>query len=163
MTAAGGAARSVDVAVIGDGPAGRNSGFMIDLPHDLASDDYGGAVEADTATTAVADTTDTTTVTLTADPNVDEGGNITYTATVDNAPQGSDLVIDLDNGDGGGRGGGQQLRTGLHAGPEPAGGLAGCCRRGGRVGLRRRRGPVAQRRPRLQHRGRPGGGHRRAG
>ena len=27
---------------IGDGPAGRNSGFMIDLPHDLASDDYGG-------------------------------------------------------------------------------------------------------------------------
>lgn len=36
---------------IGEGPAGRNSGFMIDLPHDLASDDYGGAIEADTAQT----------------------------------------------------------------------------------------------------------------
>lgn len=34
---------------VGDGPAGRNSGFMIDLPHDLASDDYGGAVEKDHA------------------------------------------------------------------------------------------------------------------
>ena len=32
---------------VGEGPAGRNSGFMIDLPHDLASDDYGGALEAD--------------------------------------------------------------------------------------------------------------------
>lgn len=27
---------------IAEGPAGRNSGFMIDVPHDLASDDYGG-------------------------------------------------------------------------------------------------------------------------
>jgi glycine/D-amino acid oxidase-like deaminating enzyme len=36
---------------VGEGPAGRNSGFMIDLPHDLASDDYGGAVEADRAQT----------------------------------------------------------------------------------------------------------------
>lgn len=32
---------------IGEGPAGRNSGFMIDLPHDLASEDYGGALEKD--------------------------------------------------------------------------------------------------------------------
>lgn len=28
---------------IGSGAAGRNSGFMIDLPHDLASDDYAGS------------------------------------------------------------------------------------------------------------------------
>ncbi len=28
---------------IAEGAAGRNSGFMIDLPHDLASDDYAGA------------------------------------------------------------------------------------------------------------------------
>nr|CAA6814797.1 MAG: Oxidoreductase [uncultured Thiotrichaceae bacterium] len=27
---------------VAEGPAGRNSGFMIDLPHDLASDDYAG-------------------------------------------------------------------------------------------------------------------------
>jgi len=34
-----------------EGPAGRNSGFMIDLPHDLASDGYGGMIERDIATT----------------------------------------------------------------------------------------------------------------
>lgn len=28
---------------VGDGPAGRNSGFMIDLPHDLSSDSYAGS------------------------------------------------------------------------------------------------------------------------
>ena len=32
---------------IAEGPAGRNSGFMIDLPHDLASEDYGGGLAAD--------------------------------------------------------------------------------------------------------------------
>jgi len=54
----------------------------------------------DTATLdiAITDTIDPTVVTLTADASVAEGGNITYTATVANAPQGSDLVIDLDNG-----------------------------------------------------------------
>ena len=55
-------------------------------------------VDATAATTAIADTVDTSTVTLTATGAVAEGGNITYTATVDNAPSGSDLVLDLDNG-----------------------------------------------------------------
>lgn len=32
----------LDALSIGEGSAGRNSGFMIDLPHDLASDDYAG-------------------------------------------------------------------------------------------------------------------------
>ncbi len=32
---------------VAHGPAGRNSGFMIDLPHNLTSEDYGGALEAD--------------------------------------------------------------------------------------------------------------------
>lgn len=34
---------------VAEGPAGRNSGFMIDLPHDLSSDDYGGSVNHDRA------------------------------------------------------------------------------------------------------------------
>ena len=38
---------------VGHGPAGRNSGFMIDLPHHLTSDDYGGALEADRKRTAM--------------------------------------------------------------------------------------------------------------
>ena len=37
---------------IAEGPAGRNSGFMIDLPHDLSSSDYGGALSDDIAQTA---------------------------------------------------------------------------------------------------------------
>ena len=37
---------------VAEGPAGRNSGFMIDLPHDLASADYGGARDKDLALTA---------------------------------------------------------------------------------------------------------------
>lgn len=39
----------LDAVRVGEGPAGRNSGFMIDLPHDLASDNYGGALEKDRA------------------------------------------------------------------------------------------------------------------
>ncbi|MEM1428383.1 MAG: FAD-binding oxidoreductase [Pseudomonadota bacterium] len=41
----------LEAARIGEGPAGRNSGFMIDLPHDLSSDDYGGTLERDIAQT----------------------------------------------------------------------------------------------------------------
>lgn len=38
---------------VGDGPAGRNSGFMIDLPHDLSSDSYAGATKKDREETAL--------------------------------------------------------------------------------------------------------------
>ena len=41
----------LDAVQVGDGPAGRNSGFMIDLPHDLTSADYVGALDADLAQT----------------------------------------------------------------------------------------------------------------
>ena len=33
----------LDAGRVAEGAAGRNSGFMIDLPHDLASDDYAGS------------------------------------------------------------------------------------------------------------------------
>ncbi|MEM6385353.1 MAG: FAD-binding oxidoreductase [Pseudomonadota bacterium] len=42
----------LDATQVGEGPAGRNSGFMIDLPHDLASDGYSGALDRDRAQTA---------------------------------------------------------------------------------------------------------------
>ncbi|TFY84427.1 hypothetical protein DYL59_29335, partial [Pseudomonas kairouanensis] len=48
------------------------------------------------AVTQIADTIDTTTVTLTATGSVDEGGKIVYTATVDNPAQ-TDVVIKLSN------------------------------------------------------------------
>ncbi len=37
----------LDAARVAEGPAGRNSGFMIDLPHDLSSDSYSGAADKD--------------------------------------------------------------------------------------------------------------------
>ncbi len=41
----------VDATRVGEGPAGRNSGFMIDLPHDLSSGSYAGGLEGDRAQT----------------------------------------------------------------------------------------------------------------
>ncbi|WP_067563256.1 NAD(P)/FAD-dependent oxidoreductase [Halofilum ochraceum] len=37
----------LEASRVGEGPAGRNSGFMIDLPHDLDSDTYAGAADED--------------------------------------------------------------------------------------------------------------------
>ncbi|HUF88091.1 MAG TPA: FAD-binding oxidoreductase [Thermohalobaculum sp.] len=37
----------LEASRVGEGPAGRNTGFMIDLPHDLASNGYAGLAEAD--------------------------------------------------------------------------------------------------------------------
>ena len=37
----------LDAVRIGEGPVGRNSGFMIDLPHDVSSKNYAGALEDD--------------------------------------------------------------------------------------------------------------------
>lgn len=44
----------LEASRVGHGPSGRNTGFMIDLPHDLKSDDYGGEREADRRRTAMA-------------------------------------------------------------------------------------------------------------
>ncbi len=43
----------LEASRVGDGPAGRNSGFMIDLPHKLTSEDYAGQAEADRRQTAM--------------------------------------------------------------------------------------------------------------
>lgn len=37
----------IEAARIGEGPAGRNSGFMIDLPHELSGDGYAGSADGD--------------------------------------------------------------------------------------------------------------------
>ncbi|MBV4483964.1 immunoglobulin-like domain-containing protein, partial [Pseudomonas khavaziana] len=49
------------------------------------------------AVTTITDSVDTTTVTLTADGNVTEGGQITYTATLTNPAQ-SPVNVTLSNG-----------------------------------------------------------------
>lgn len=43
----------LEACEVAQGPAGRNSGFMIDLPHDLASKDYAGSAERDRVQTAI--------------------------------------------------------------------------------------------------------------
>ncbi|MDR3004994.1 MAG: retention module-containing protein, partial [Acidovorax sp.] len=52
-----------------------------------------------TTSTDVVDDQDATEIVLTSDAQVVEGGKITVTATVDKAPQGSDLVITLKTGE----------------------------------------------------------------
>ncbi len=37
----------LEASQVASGPAGRNSGFMIDVPHDLSSSDYGGNTDKD--------------------------------------------------------------------------------------------------------------------
>ncbi|MFW3899819.1 immunoglobulin-like domain-containing protein, partial [Pseudomonas bharatica] len=55
-------------------------------------------VNATPAVTAITDTIDTSTVTLTATPSVTEGGVVTYTASVTAPVTGTPLVITLANG-----------------------------------------------------------------
>ena len=43
----------LEACEIAEGPAGRNSGFMIDLPHNLASDDYVGSLDKDREQTLI--------------------------------------------------------------------------------------------------------------
>jgi surface adhesion protein len=54
-------------------------------------------VNATPATTTITDTTDTTTVSLTATPSVSEGGNITYTASL-TSPAQTAVTVTLSNG-----------------------------------------------------------------
>ncbi|MDD2052609.1 type I secretion C-terminal target domain-containing protein [Pseudomonas putida] len=54
-------------------------------------------IDSSAAITTIKEATDTTTVKLTADAQVTEGGQITYTATLDHAAQ-TEVIIQLDNG-----------------------------------------------------------------
>ncbi|MBO2617891.1 retention module-containing protein, partial [Shewanella algae] len=94
-------------------PVGQTSGSVtVDAPSDDVyldsevlnvgvTESQGGNYEnldlGNSVDTQVNDTIDTTTVTLTAPAEVNEGGQITYTATVNNAPE-TDLVLTLSNG-----------------------------------------------------------------
>ncbi|WP_291591222.1 retention module-containing protein, partial [Comamonas sp. UBA7528] len=73
-------------------------------PHlfEVGSTTGGGYDRLDTTSTTstnVVDDQDPTEIVLSADTQVTEGGKITVTATVDKAPQGSDLVITLKTGE----------------------------------------------------------------
>ncbi len=59
---------------------------------------YENLITTDTVSVNILDTVDDTTVSLTGPASVNEGDTVTITATVDNAPSGGSLVINLDNG-----------------------------------------------------------------
>ncbi|HTP74757.1 MAG TPA: immunoglobulin-like domain-containing protein, partial [Burkholderiaceae bacterium] len=95
--AAGGTSGSVAVAAPGD-DVYLDAGAVSNA---IASATGGGFdvlnVDATPAVTAITDTIDTTTVSLTATPTVAEGGSITYTATLNAAAQ-TPVTVTLSNG-----------------------------------------------------------------
>ena len=94
---------SVDYVVRADDPYVQ--GTLALAPVAIASTTGGNfedVAKSGTVLTSVEDATSTSTVTLTSTADgttVAEGATITYTASVDNAPVGSDLVLALSNGE----------------------------------------------------------------
>jgi len=80
----------------GDDPYLDGESFVVSIAS-TSGGNYEALDTTDTATVTIEDTIDTTTVTLN-DVTVTEGGSFVYTASVNNAPQGSNLVITLSNG-----------------------------------------------------------------
>ena len=99
---AGTTSGSVTFAVQGDDAYVDGESFDVSISS-TSGGNYEDLNTDDVATVTVEDTIDTTTVTL-SDPTVDEGGNATIvnnarTASVNNAPDGTDLVLTLSNGE----------------------------------------------------------------
>ena len=95
--AAGATSGSVDVAAQGDDVYTDPSTESVTITGTSGGNFESLVINPASADTAVADTIDDTTVSLTATASVAEGGSITYTATVDNAPQG-DMTVTLNDG-----------------------------------------------------------------
>ncbi|BEE03623.1 retention module-containing protein [Aeromonas veronii] len=87
---------SVTVAAPADSPYIDPSTITVSITGTLGSG-FNQIITGPSTTTQINDTVDTTTVTLGAPAQVNEGGQITYSASVNNAPQ-SDLVLTLSNG-----------------------------------------------------------------
>ncbi|PTT46908.1 retention module-containing protein, partial [Aeromonas sp. HMWF016] len=87
---------SVTVAAPADSPYVDPSTITVSITGTQGGG-FNQIITGPSTTTQITDTIDTTTVTLSAPAQVNEGGLITYSASVNNAPQ-SDLVLTLSNG-----------------------------------------------------------------
>jgi len=87
---------SVTVAAPADSPYVDPSTITVSITGTQGGG-FNQIITGPSTTTQINDTVDTTTVTLDAPAQVNEGGQITYSASVNNAPQ-SDLVLTLSNG-----------------------------------------------------------------
>ncbi|MGY3863465.1 retention module-containing protein, partial [Aeromonas lacus] len=87
---------SVTVAAPADSPYVDPSTITVSITGTQGGG-FNQIITGPSTTTQINDTIDTTTVTLSAPAQVNEGGQITYSASVNNAPQ-SDLVLTLSNG-----------------------------------------------------------------
>uniref|UniRef100_UPI0028AEC71C immunoglobulin-like domain-containing protein n=1 Tax=Pseudomonas sp. TaxID=306 RepID=UPI0028AEC71C len=90
---------SVTVAAPGDDPYIDGGNVSAQITNATGGNFENLAVNGAPAVTAVTDTIDTTTVTLTAASSVAEGGVITYTASVGAPVTGSPVVVKLSNGE----------------------------------------------------------------
>jgi len=89
---------SVEVDTRGDDPYKQGDEIVEFKIDSTTGGNYENLDTSSTTSTVVQDNADATRITLTSDPNVTEGDKITVTATVNNAPQDSDLVITLNDG-----------------------------------------------------------------
>ncbi|HTJ96895.1 MAG TPA: retention module-containing protein, partial [Rhodocyclaceae bacterium] len=96
--AAGQSTGSVTVPVHGDDPYIDAGNLSVTISSATGGNFENLLADHTAAVTLVTDTTDLSTVTLSAAANVSEGGSVVYTATVSNAVTGSPLVIHLNNG-----------------------------------------------------------------
>ncbi|UZE58808.1 retention module-containing protein [Aeromonas veronii] len=87
---------SVTVAAPADSPYVDPSTITVSITGTQGGG-FNQIITGPSTTTQINDTVDTTTVTLSAPAQVNEGGQIIYSASVNNAPQ-SDLVLTLSNG-----------------------------------------------------------------
>ncbi|WP_158114171.1 retention module-containing protein [Aeromonas veronii] len=87
---------SVTVAAPADSPYVDPSTITVSITGTQGGG-FNQIITGSSTTTQINDTVDTTTVTLSAPAQVNEGGQVTYSASVNNAPQ-SDLVLTLSNG-----------------------------------------------------------------
>jgi surface adhesion protein len=95
--AAGASSGSIGVAAPNDDVIADAGSITRNIASASGGDFESLAVDPAAATTAVADTIDSTTVSLTASASVAEGGSITYTASLTSAAQ-SAVTVTLDNG-----------------------------------------------------------------
>ena len=95
--AAGASSGSISVAAPTDDVYVDASSVSVSIDSAMGGNFESLAVDPTAASTSINDTADTSTVSLTASPSVAEGGNITYTASLNN-PAGTAVTVTLSNG-----------------------------------------------------------------
>ncbi len=95
--AAGASSGSISVAAPTDDVYVDAGSVSVSIDSAMGGNFESLAIDPTAASTSITDTADTSTVSLTASPSVAEGGNIAYTASLNN-PAGTAVTVTLSNG-----------------------------------------------------------------